>query len=334
MPDLKYFEVPNFLLQKGATLPLARIAYRTLGSLNTARDNAILVPSSFGTNDTTIEQTMLGKDRALDPGKYFIILPNGLGNGRSSSPSNTPEPFGRGRFPLVTHFDNVRLQHLLVREELGLNRLRMVAGWSMGATLAFQWGAQFPDMMESICPIAGAARTSQYNKVLIYSLMRALKLDPVFADGYYTRPPIAGVKALATIMAGWIFSEPGYRQELFRWFGAKDYKEWVNQFWEPMFLQCDANDLIAQLQMWLHADISDNPIYEGDFEAALAAIKAKAIIVPCDHDRYFPPVDSEFEASHMPNAECRTVNSIWGHLMPASPEGVAAVDAAISELLA
>ena len=113
MSDFEVFEVPGFLLQKGGVLPTARLAYATRGKLNAARDNAVLVPSWYTGTHNDSETFMLGEDRALDPGKYFIILTNLLGNGLSSSPSNTPPPFERGRFPKVTIHDNVRLQQML-----------------------------------------------------------------------------------------------------------------------------------------------------------------------------------------------------------------------------
>jgi len=144
MADHEIFEEPNFVLQKGAMLPVARLVYKTVGALNAARDNAVLVPSWYtGTHNDT-ETYMLGEARALDPRRYFIILTNLLANGLSSSPSNTPAPFERGRFPHVTIYDNVRLQQLLLTRHLGIERLRLVTGWSMGACQTYQWAAQFP----------------------------------------------------------------------------------------------------------------------------------------------------------------------------------------------
>src|ERR1700761_7774476 len=139
MADREFLEVPNFLLQKGGVLPLARIAYRTIGALNAAKDNAVLIPSAYTGTDADSEMSLCGPDRALDPDKYFIILTNLLGNGVSSSPSNTPAPFEKGRFPRITLHDNVRLQHRIVTERLGLERLRLVTGCSMGACQTYQW---------------------------------------------------------------------------------------------------------------------------------------------------------------------------------------------------
>jgi homoserine O-acetyltransferase len=204
----------------------------------------------------------------------------------------------------------------------------------MGACQAFQWAAQFPDMVRAACPIAGSARTAAFNKVFLLSLQRALELDPVFAGGFYDRPPVNGLKAFAAIYAGWGTSEPFYRTEAYRALGARDYQEHVAYFWDPFFLRCDANNLLSQLWTWLHGDISDNPVYSGNFEAALGAIKARTIILPVDNDRYFPPADSEYEARHIPGAKCRVISSIWGHMAPMNPQDIPAIDSALHELLA
>lgn len=334
MADCDYFEVSDVMLQKGGMLPNVRLAYRTLGSLNARKDNAVLVPSWYTGTDTDTETLMVGKGRALNPDEYFIILTNLLGNGRSSSPSNAPAPFERARFPKITIHDNVRLQHMLVTERLGIERLRLVTGWSMGACQTFQWAAQFPDMVAAAAPIAGSARTASFNKVFLLSLRRALELDPAFADGFYARPPIRGLRAFASIYAGWGFSEPFYRTAAYALFGAKDHEQFVEYFWEPFFLKCDANNLLSQLWTWEMGDISDSPQYGGNFEAALGAIKARTIVLPVDLDRYFPPVDSEYEASHIPNGECRVIRSDWGHMAPLNPGDIPTVDAALAELLA
>ena len=334
MSNHRIFEATNFQTQRGGVLPEARLAYRTLGTLNAARSNAVLVPSWYSGTNHDVETFMVGEGRALDPRKYFLILPDLFGSGLSSSPSNAAAPFDRGRFPQVTIHDNVRLQHMLVTRELGIERLHLVAGWSMGASQTFEWAAQFPDMVRAACPIAGSARTANYNKVFLLSLRRALELDPAFQDGFYTRPPVAGLRAFAAIYAGWGTSEPFFRTGAWEAFGSRSWDEHVADFWEPFFLRCDANDLLCQLWTWRHADISANPAHRGDFAQALRSIKARTIVLPVDTDRYFPPVDSEYEAAHMPNGTCRVIKSIWGHMAPMNPGDVPAVDAALAELLA
>jgi homoserine O-acetyltransferase len=334
MSHVGLFEAPNFMLQKGGFLPVARLAYKTVGTLNAARDNAVLVPSWYtGTHDDT-ETFMVGPDRALDPGRYFIILTDLLGNGLSTSPSNTEIPFGLGMFPKITMQDNVTLQHRLLREALGIERLHLVTGWSMGACQAYQWAAQYPGMVRAVCPIAGSARTGDFNKVFLLALRRALELDPVFADGFYARPPVQGLKAFAAIYAGWGTSEPFFRTQVFKELGSRDWEEHIAGFWEPFFLRCDANNLLSQLWTWQHGDISDNATYKGSLKAALGGIEARAIVLPVDNDRYFPPADSYNEVKHIRGGECRVVASAWGHMAPMNPGDIPAIDAALRDLLA
>jgi homoserine O-acetyltransferase len=314
MNDYDVFEAPDFALQKGGALPVARLAYKTLGILSPDRDNVVVIPSWYSGTHREAEFCMVGPGRPITPEKHFIVLTNLMSGGLSSSPSNTPAPFEAARFPRVTLYDNVRLQHMLLTGQFGIERIKLVAGWSMGGCQSFQWGVQYPDMMEAIVPLCCSARTASFNKVFLLSLRRALTLDPSFAEGFYTRPPLAGLKAFAAIYAGWGFSEPFYRTGGYRAFGAASGEEFVANFWEHAFIHQDANDLLTLLQTWYDGDISDSPAFDGHFEVALQSIKARTVIMPGQYDSYFPPVDSEYEASRIPNAVCRTIPSIWGHM--------------------
>ena len=323
------FEAADFALQGGETLPMAKLIYRTLGTLSPTRDNVVLIPSWYSGTDREAELCLVGPDRAIDPAKHFIVLTNLLAGGISSSPSNTPAPYDRGRFPRVTLHDNVRLQHALLTE-LGVERVKLVAGWSMGGCQAYQWGAQYPDMMDAIAALCCSARTAHFNKIFLLSLRRALELDPVFDDGFYTRPPVRGLRAFATIYAGWGFSEPFYRTEAFRQFGAISAADFSARFWEPGFLHHDANDLLALLRTWEDGDIASG----GDLTKVLGSIKARAIVMPGQYDSYFPPADNQAEVASMPNAECRIIPSIWGHMTLWNPDDRPFIDAALRELLA
>ena len=157
MADYEIFDLGNPALQSGATLRGAKLAYKTYGTLNSARDNVIVFPTFYGGQHMQNEP-LIGEGRGLDPQHYFIIIPNMFGNGLSSSPSNTPPPYDRARFPPVTLYDNVRCQHRLVTEHFGVERIALVAGFSMGAQQTFHWGALFPDMVERLVPWCGTAK--------------------------------------------------------------------------------------------------------------------------------------------------------------------------------
>ena len=127
------FDLGRVELQSGGVLPAARLAYKTYGRLNEARDNAVLLPT-FYTGTHLRNEGYFGAGRAIDPARHFVVSVNTLGNGWSSSPSNTPPPAGGRYFPHVTLHDNVRLQFILLTEVLKVRRLALVAGWSMGGT--------------------------------------------------------------------------------------------------------------------------------------------------------------------------------------------------------
>jgi homoserine O-acetyltransferase len=333
MSDIEYYTAAGFALQKGGTLPEARLAYRTIGTLSPARDNVIVSPTWYSGDISGVVTALVGPDRAFNPDKYFIVIPNLLAGGLSSSPSNAPAPFDRTRFPNVTLFDNVRLQQMMLTDVFGIERIKLVAGWSMGGCQTFQWAAQFPELVEAIVPMCASARTGHFNKVFLISLKRALELDPIFAGGYYAQPPLAGLKAFAAIYAGWGFSEPFYRNEEFRNMNATSSQEFVEYFWEPSFIHHDANNLLAMLWTWRNGDISDNPLYTSDFALALRSIKAKTLILPGQYDSYFPPTDSAYEASQIPGAICRPIPSTWGHMTLWNPADRPFIDAALHEAL-
>jgi homoserine O-acetyltransferase len=336
MADCEIFEAGDVTLQSGVVLPAARVAYRTHGQLNAARDNAIVYPTHYlGTHDSNV--WAIGPGLALDPEKYFIIIPNMLGNRVSSSPSNTPAPFDGPRFPLVTVRDNVLLQHRLVTELFGVTTLALVTGHSMAALQSFQWGAMFPDMVQRIAPFCGSARTSRHNWLFLEGCKSALLADAAFAGGDYTAQPVNGIRAFARVYAGWAWSQTFFRQQLDRErLGLPTMEDFLTFAWEPAFHAQDANDLLAMLATWQAADISADPSFDSDFEKALAAITAKAIVMPCRTDLYFPPADSEIEVKHMPHAELRVIPSVWGHMAGGgiNAEDAMFINAALTELLA
>src|ERR1700723_4316008 len=126
------FVIRNFKTESGAVLPEARIVYGTYGELNAAGDNAILLPSHYMA-DMHGYGWLIGPGKSLDPKKYFLVTSELFGNGRSSSPSNTPEPFHGSRFPITSLRDNVEMVHTLLTQERRLKHLASVIGFSMGA---------------------------------------------------------------------------------------------------------------------------------------------------------------------------------------------------------
>jgi homoserine O-acetyltransferase/O-succinyltransferase len=310
--DYELFELGDVPLERGMTLRNTRLAYKTYGRLNAARDNVIIYPTSYGAQHTDIEW-LIRPGRALDPERYFIIIPNMLCNGLSSSPSNAGPPHDRGRFPNVTVADNVRLQHRLLTERLDISRIKLVYGWSMGGQQAYHWGALYPDMVERIAVVCGSARTTPHNIVFLEGIRYALMADPAWRDGWFAEPPVRGLRAMGRIYAGWALSQAFYREELFRTIGFSSLEDFLVAGWEANYLRRDANNLLAMIWTWQNADISADPRYGGDLAKALGAITADALIMPSSTDLYFTVADNEREVAHMTRARLRPIESIWGH---------------------
>jgi homoserine O-acetyltransferase len=335
MDDVEIFEAGDVRLQSGITLRDAKLVYKTHGTLSADRRNAIIYPTRFSGRHGDNE-FLIGDGMALDPGRYFIIVPNLLGNGISSSPSNTPPPFDQARFPHITIYDNVRLQHRLLSERYGIDSLALAVGWSMGAQQAYHWGALYPDMVARVAAICGSAKTAPHNFVFLEGIKAALTADAAWHDGWYKTPPTKGLRAAARAWAAWACPQAFFREELYRDMGYSSIEDFLVGYWEGMFLQREANNLLALIWSWQNADISANELYDGDFPRALGAIKARTIVMPGETDLYFPPEDNAIEVGHMPNAELRTIPSIWGHYAGGGKNDAdtAFIDDALKELLA
>ena len=330
--ELNEYHISNFSTQNGSTLDVT-LAYATYGQLNTSKNNAILVLTSYSATHEDA-QDLFAKTDLLDLSSECVIVINMLCNSASSSPSNTPAPFDGPRFPLITVHDNVKAQHELITQELGIKRLRLVMGFSMGGLQTFEWGAQHAGMIDAILPICGAARVSNHNWLFLEGAKKSLLADPAFDKGDYSSRPEAGMEAFSTVYGGWVFSQDFFREELFKNLGMEKTEDVIN-FMKDYFYRREANDLLGMLETWQTADISANPKFEGDFSSALEAITARAIIMPCKTDLYFRVADSEFEVSRMPNAELRIIDSSLGHIAGGGmdPIGKTAIDLAVVELL-
>jgi homoserine O-acetyltransferase len=232
-------------------------------------------------------------------------------------------------------YDNVAAQYRLVVDHFGARRIALVAGFSMGAGQTFHWAAHAPELVEGIAPYCGSARTAEHNKVFLESIEATLRTDPAFADGTYTSPPLVGQRSVGRVWAAWGLSQTFYRKELWRPLGYETREAFIEASYVESFASSDANDLLAMLHTWHSADIGACERYGGDTNAALAAITARAIVMPSSSDLYFPPDDSILEVAAMPNAELAVIESDYGHAAGGSldPGASAFIAKNISRLL-
>jgi homoserine O-acetyltransferase/O-succinyltransferase len=305
LPDVSIFMVRDFRLAGGAVLPEARLAWRIDG----VRDHGppILTCTAFSrASDDLAWLSMPGQ--ALDPARRWILRTESLGNGRSSSPSNTPPPFAGADFPAVSQADNVRLQKALL-DHLGIPRLHAAAGASMGAQQALQWAVSHPELVANVIAIVGGARTTWHGKLFVRAMADALASDPAFAGGRYAEPPVEGLKRLSRAWAPWALSPRFFSLGLNQRHDdtrAEDFEAFLAK-WEARYLGKDANDLLSMLRCWESHD-------------ALASLPDRAapagprcLFLPSATDAYFHPDDIRDDAAHFADARVEVIQSVHGH---------------------
>ena len=307
------FTIENFKTESGAVLPKAVVVYGTYGHLNDARDNAILLPSHYMANLRGYEW-LIGKDKALDAEKLFLVTSELFGNGRSSSPSNTPEPFHGPRFPVMTIRDNVEAVHRLLTQELKITHLRAVIGFSMGAQQAFQWAVSHPDFADRIVATSGTAKTYPHGVVRLEGQIAAITADAAFQGGDYTSTPAKGLEAFGMVWAGWLYSQEWWRRELWKTSArpGTTFEQYMQRF-HNFIPGADANNLILQMRTWEKHDVGTTAGFGGDVEKALRSIRVPLLYMPSETDLYFPVGDARYEAAFIPGVKLMPIPSLWGH---------------------
>src|SRR5262245_18097226 len=313
-PQQHEFVIQNFKTESGVTLPAAHLIYGTYGHLNAAGDNAVLLPSHYMANWHGYEW-LIGPDKALDPSKLFLVATELFGNGRSSSPSNTPEPLHGPRFPVMTIRDNVEAVHRLLTDELKVRHLRALVGFSMGAEQAFQWAVSYPTFADKIVATSGTAKCYPHGVVRLEGQIAAIASDPAFQNGDYLTPPTKGIELFGTVWLGWLYSQEWWRRELWRTGSAQSmtFDQYFQNRRSRFLNTADANDLILQMRTWEKHYVGTTAGFGGDVEKALRSIKVPILYMPSETDLYFPVTDARYEAAFIPGVTLLPIPSLWGH---------------------
>ena len=310
--ESQILQLPQFELQRGVTLPEATLVYATHGELNQSRSNAILYPTSYGAQHQDVNW-LVGPGKILDTTRYFVIQVNMFGNGLSSSPSTLHEPFAGTLVPVFTHVDNVAAQYKLVVEHLGIEKLALIYGWSMGGQQALHWAAIYPDRVECVAGLCTSARTSPHNRVFLEGLRSALTTDATWTGDRFNGRPERGLRAFARVYAGWALSQEFYRNEVWRTVGYSSLEDFLLRDWEAGFLRRDPANLLSMIETWIQSDISDNTVYGGDLQQALRRISARTLLMPGRSDLYFTEDDCRLEAQYIASCRVEPLISAWGH---------------------
>ncbi len=300
---LQFAELGDFKLESGEVIHDCRIGYRTFGTLNSNQSNAVLFPTwALGTSEQLIGS--IGSNKLVDSTKYYVIAVDALGNGVSSSPSNSQSQ-RRMKFPKITIRDMVNSQHELLTKTLHLNHLKAVMGISMGGMQTFQWIVSYPDFMDKAIPIVGSPRPTPYDLVFIRAQLRAITNDPDWNNGNYTNNParVAEAEFLALILT----TPDEYNRHMTRERLAAELDKAKNT---PGF---DSNDKIRQLQAIMALDVSAP--FGGSMEGAAAAVKAKLFVVSATKDHAVNPAPA-LDFAHLLRAQTLVLEGDCGHLSP------------------
>ncbi|NIT14717.1 MAG: alpha/beta fold hydrolase, partial [Candidatus Dadabacteria bacterium] len=233
----------------------------------------------------------IGEDHALDPSEHFIILINQIGSGLSSSPHNTPAPYGMSNFPNVRISDDVRAQHKLITEKFGIEKLALVFGASMGGQQVWEWAVRYPDMVERIAPVAITAKNSSHAFIFADTLNEALKSDPNWNGGNYNKSSDVrvGLFRQARLWAVMGLNPAFYTKEHWKNMGFSTADDFITGFLEAYYEPLDPNDLLCMAWKWQRGDVSRNT--GGDLKKALGRIKAKTLIMGFKGDMFVPESD-------------------------------------------
>jgi homoserine O-acetyltransferase/O-succinyltransferase len=258
----------NFKFASGDTLPELRIHYRTLGKFD--GHNAVLILHGTGGSGAQFMSdafagVLFGPGQLLDAQKYFIVLPDGIGHGKSFKPSDGMH----ARFPRYAYDDMVEAQYRLLREKLGVDHLRLVLGTSMGGMHTWLWGEQHPRFMDALMPLASLpVQIAGRNRVMRAMIIDAIRGDPAWNGGEYTaQPRRALVAAIDVLLLMGSAPLPWQAQAPTRDAADKLYADML----QKRLATADANDMVYAFDA--SRDYDPSPKLES-IEAPLVAVNS------------------------------------------------------------
>lgn len=330
-PHQSYF-LGDLKLEHGEVIKDFSISYVTHGKLNTDKSNAILMTSAYLANHHRID-FLIGPGKALDTNKYFIICTDAIGNGLTTSPSNSKKQSGMN-FPKFSIGDMVNSQYRLVTEQFGINHLVAVTGASMGGMQSLQWGVSYPDFMDSLIALTPTGRTHGWTAGIMDVVVKTIMMDPAWKNGNYTTNPEDSVRLMTDIIILLTASLPDSLQEEHQK-NPHAFLDYMKKF-EEKFLGIDANNIIYQSWAIINYNLGNTPGLNGDYYKALRKIKAKTILLTPPLD-ILVPIEGAIEASkYIEDATYIQIPSIHGHFAATAkdPKDVAFMNKVIRKFLA
>ncbi len=313
-PPLQFAELRNFRLSSGREVASCKLGYRTYGTLNADKSNAVLIPAWFTGTSAQLDG-LIGAERLVDPSRFFVITVDAPGNGVSCSPSNTGPALDQ-----LSIADMVAAQHRLVTEVLGIRRLHAVMGISMGGMQTFEWITAHPEMVRAAVPIVGSPRLSASDILLWRAELAAIEtLLEAGADPRRIMPAVRLMHEFALTSPEWIHHNRP----------AAGMAEFVKQLEEDARKGMDPRDYAAQLRAMLGHDVTRR--FGGSYEKAGAAVRARVLVVAAEQDHMVNPHPA-LEMAALAGFDVLRLKTNCGHLATRCED--ARVAAAVREFLA
>lgn len=286
----QFADLGDVKLVSGETIRGCKIGFRTLGTLNAEKSNAVLVPTAITQQSADIVDWVSGKRALFDATPYFVILVDSLADGVSCSPSNSTSQHGAA-FPQITMEDMVDAEHALVTRTLGISHLHAVTSVSMGGMQVFQWAVRYPDFMDEAIPIVGSPQPTSAD-LLLYRTQDA------------TLPNMNAVRLLLTMN---VFT-PQYRAT----HTTRDgFEKFVAAATDPGNSSFDSADWHAQVQTMLKLDVANG----GSLEAAARRVHARMLIISSEQDHAVYPGPA-LEFARLLHAQTLVLHGDCGHVAP------------------
>lgn len=316
---MKYLTTNDeFELESGAVLPGIEIAYTTHGTLNAKKNNVIWVCHALTANSDPAEwwDGLVGAQKLFDPKDYFIVCANILGScygstGPQSEDPATGRPY-RERFPTVTIRDMVHA-HQLLQHHLGIERIQLALGGSMGGQQVLEWAIMDPDLFDHICILASNARHSPWGIAFNEAQRMAIQSDGTLLDGTETagRRGLEAARAIAMLSYRnyhtFLQTQSEENDDKIDDFRASSYQRYQGLKLRKRF------DVFAYLTLSRAMDSHNVGRKRGGIAAALKKIKARTLVISIQSDVLFPVEEQVEIANHIPVARLEIIDSLYGH---------------------